>query len=192
MGKTKLLSIILPLTIMLSALCSCGYHDEAHGFDDFRYKGNYNSDGELDWVDGLETLLSDYPYKNGDYHYSYEESMPFYNLLERCIYFWEYETDDDYNAAKSFCKENFKDIGDEPLKEYNGYNFYNHYEKLPDYHNNRYPHNFVYTAFNDEKRAIVILGIYSSQKRAEEVAADVQDWEGFLRKYFFEWYSFGN
>ena len=73
-------------------------------------------------------------------------------------------------------------------------NYINNYgkrNKKDFYHGDDYPDAFKRVAFNDEKKAIVFLGVYTSDKRTDEIAEDVKDWGAFLNKYFFEFYSFG-
>ena len=80
------------------------------------------------------------------------------------------------------------------MEEYNGFQFYDYYGKRNKedfYHGDDYPAAFKRVAFNDEKKAIVFLGVYTSDKRTDEIAEDVKDWGAFLNKYFFEFYSFG-
>ena len=43
----------------------------------------------------------------------------------------------------------------------------------------------TYKGKNMEKKAIVFLGVYTSDKRTDEIAEDVKDWGAFLNKYFF-------
>lgn len=187
--------LLICLTIgTLSTFCSCAASNyEAHGLEDHKYSGGYNSSVEIDVFSGIKPLINDYPYIDADYYYSYKEDYAFYNTLERAIYYFEY-TETDYQAAKAYCRENFAYLGDEITEEYNGYEFYDFYAKRSKeefYHGDDYPEAFKRVAFNDEKKAIVFLGIYTSDKRTEEVTGDVQNWGDFLHKYFFEFYSFG-
>ena len=185
---------LIPLifaTIFSISSCSA-YNHEAHGFDDYKYIGNYNSEVEID-VFNVASLIDDYSYINADYYYSSTEDFFYYNILERAIYYFEY-TEDEYQVAKTYCKENLSNLGDECMEEYNGFQFYDYYGKRnkEDYHHcDYYPKAFKRVAFNDEKKAIVFLGVYTSDKRTDEIAEDVKDWGAFLNKYFFEIYSFG-
>lgn len=189
----RFFSLICLIFVTLSIFFSCAYNYEAHGFGDYKYIGDYNSDVEIDIFYGIEPLINDYPYINADYHYSYTEDFTYYNILERGIYYFEY-TEEDYQAAKTYCKENFTYLGDEITEEYNGYQFYDFYGKCSKeeyYHGDNYPKAFKRVAFNDEKKAIVFLGIYTSDKVTDEITKDVLNWSEFLHKYFFEFYSFG-
>ena len=185
---------LIPLIFaMIFSISSCSaYNYEAHGFDDYKYIGNYNSEVEID-VFNVASLIDDYSYINADYYYSYTDDFAFYNILERAIYYFEY-TEEEYQVAKTYCKENLSDLGDECMEEYNGFQFYDYYgkrNKKDFYHGDDYPDAFKRVAFNDEKKAIVFLGVYTSDKRTDEIAEDVKDWGAFLNKYFFEFYSFG-
>ena len=185
---------LIPLIFtMIFSISSCSaYNYEAHGFGDYKYYGDYNSPVEID-VFAIEPLINDYSYINADYYYSYTEDFAYYNVLERAIYYFEY-TAEEYQAAKTYCKENLSDLGDECMEEYNGFQFYDYYgkrNKKDYYHGDDYPDAFKRVAFNDEKKAIVFLGVYTTDKRTDEIAEDVKDWGAFLNKYFFEFYSFG-
>lgn len=190
----KRMVILLSFVVLLCFIfSSCASTYEAHGFDDFRYIGNYNSSVEIDMISGVEELINDTAHVNADYHYHCEEGAFLTHSLERMIYYFEYDDDEAYQTAKDHCINSFKYLGDEACQVYNDYLFYDYFAKRSKdtfYHNDNYPECFKYVAFNDENKAIVIIGIYSHGERTEEVAEDVREWEEFLRKYFFEYYTF--
>lgn len=199
MKKTvRILALACLVALIVSTACSCApYYYEAHGIGDYKYdvrynQWNFNSEVEIDVFPGIEPLIDEYPYLQADYDYScQEEPLPF-RSLERGIYYFKY-TESDYEAAKAYCRENLKTLGDEALEEYNGYRFYDFYGKRNKeeyYHGDDYPQSFKRVAFQDEKKVIVFFGIHTAGSNAKELAQDVEDWEGFLRKYFFEFYDF--
>ena len=120
---------LIPLIFaMIFSISSCSaYNYEAHGFDDYKYIGNYNSTVEID-VFNVASLIDDYSYINADYYYSYTEDFAFYNILERAIYYFEY-TEEEYQVAKTYCKKNLPYLGDKCIEEYNGFQFYDYYGK---------------------------------------------------------------
>ncbi len=194
MNKTiRIISIACLITIAISAFCSCAPHNyDAHGIGNYRYYGDYNSKVEIDLFPGIDTLIKDIPYENGDYFYSYQERYDCIDILERGLYYFEY-SEQNYEAAKACCMENCSYLGDRATEEYNGYQFYDFYEKRSkdDYnHGDDYPRAFKRVAFQDDKRVIVFLGIHTSDGQFREIKDSVADWEGFLRKYFFEFYRF--
>ena len=181
--------VFLILSTIFSFSSCKAYNYDAHGFGDYKYQGNYNSTVE---IDVFAINIKDFSYINADYYYSYTEDFAYYNILERAIYYFEY-TAEEYQAAKTYCKENLPYLGDESIEEYNGFQFYDYYGKRNKedfYHGDNYPKAFKRVAFNDNKMAIVFLGVYTSDTRTEEITEDVRDWEVFLSKYFFEFYRF--
>ena len=191
MKKITFLLICL-IFIMLLIFCSCAHNYEAHGFEDYKYVGDYNSPVEIDLF-GIKPLINNYSYIDADYYYSYTEDFALYNILERGLYYFEY-TEENYQAVRTYCEENFTYLGDEIIEEYNGYQFYDSYgnrSKEEYYHCDDYPRAFKRVAFNDAKKVIVFFGIYTSDKRTDEITKDVEDWGNFLHKYFFEFYRFG-
>jgi hypothetical protein len=184
-----LLSLCLVIGILpLCVGCSTDY--DVHGFEKyFHHQANStilmgNSSVEIDQFGDIYPLYTDYSYIDGDYHYSLEESLPFYNVLERTIVYFEY-AESDYQNAKAYCQENLPTLGDTATEEYNGYVFYDIYGDT-----NNYPRAFQRVVFHEEKHIILFLGLYSTDKRANAVEQDIQDWGSFLQKYFGEYYSF--
>ena len=193
MRKIRSFMSMLMLTMMLCLFGACGTHYSVQGLDEYRKSEYGSSSVEIDQFPGIDVLIEEYMFADGDYYYSYEEDFPFYNLLECAIVYFEYDNDVDYQAAKAYCWEGFTYLGTEVIEEYNGYNFYDFYEKREDdfYHGDNYPWAFKRVAFNDQAKAIVFLGIYSTDERYVEMAEDAKNWDVFLQKYFFEIYSFG-
>ena len=191
--KTARCFVSMLMFIMTLCLFSaCGTHYSVQGLDEYRKSEYGSSSVEIDQFPGIDVLLEEFTFKNGDYYYSLDEDLPFYNILERAIVYFEYGAED-YQAAKTYCWEGFTDLGTEVVEEYNGYNFYDFYGKREGdyYHGDDYPRAFKRVAFNEQTKAIVFLGIYTSDKRTEEMTEDVKNWDKFLQKYFFEIYSFG-
>ena len=152
---TLCLVFLILSTIFSFASCSA-YNYSAHGFGDYKYYGDYNSPVEID-VFAIEPLINDYSYINADYYYSYTEDFAYYNVLERAIYYFEY-TAEEYQVAKTYCKENLPDLGDKSIEEYNGFQFYDYYGKRNKeefYHGDDYPEAFKRVAFNDNNMTIV-------------------------------------
>ena len=203
--KNLKFSLLIAVVILTLVLCACApYHHEAHGFNDYKYPGrlnrgvDFNSEFETDEFTGITSLINDYPYADADYWYSYTEDSPYYNILDRGLYYFEYETNEDYQVAKSYCKNSIGYLSDEITEEYNGYLFYDYYAKYQEAYpeqnydpTKNFPEDFKRVAFNDQRRAIVVFGIYTSDKHNVEISEDVLDWGGFLHKYFFEYYDFG-
>ena len=174
------------------SLLSCARNYTVHGIGNYEYIGDYNSTVEIDIFSGIKPLINDYSYTNADYYYDYIEDFYYYNVLERAIYYFEY-TEEEYQIAKNYCMENLPELGEECIEEYNGFQFYDNYGKRNKeeyYHGDNYPEAFKRVAFSDNKRSIVFLGVYTSDKRSDEIAEDVKDWGTFLGEYFFEFYRF--
>ena len=195
---SKIFSVFFLIFALMFSFSSCAFDYEAHGFDDYLYEGNYNSTVEIDWFQyehfDIATLVNDYSCVNADYYFTCTEDFWYYNCLHRAIYYFEYAEEQEYQAAKAYCTENLPDLGDEITEEYNGFQFYDFFGNRPKdrfYHGDNYPSAFKRFAFSDKEKAIVFLGVYTTDQHADEMAKDVQDWGAFLNKYFFEFYCFG-
>lgn len=201
----KILHLFLAVLLTIGTLpifSSCATNFTTSGFENYfefsndgRHLGfafDGNSSVEIDWFGDILPLYTDYNYVDGNYHYSLEEDFPVYNILERAIIYFEY-AESDYQSAKTYCRENLSNLGEEITEEYNHYKFYDLHgkrEKEDYYHCDDYPQAFQRVAFNDEKYTIVFVGIYTTDKRADQTTEDVKNWGNFLQKYFFEFYSF--
>ena len=194
-NSIRLIALVCLVFISFSTLCSCS-NKEAHGLGDYRYLSlteiSHNSAWESDQFDEIAELIHLYDYLSADYYCSYNDSLLPHNILERSLYYFEY-TEQNYQGAKDYCQNNIRYIGDEITEEYNGYKFYDYYgnrSKETYHHCDNFPKAFKRVAFNDEKKTIVFLGVYTSGKRTDEMAEDVKDWGTFLNKYFSDYYRF--
>lgn len=178
----KILIVCLCLTLFLS---SCSYTHKVDGIENFDV--NLPEFGVNRGILPNESFISEYPYKNADYHYREDHRNTTLNIVEKSLVAFEYEHND-YLKAKEYCVKTMSLTNAEAL-EYNGYTFLDNQSVLSDF-----PQHFNMVAYNDSKCELVFLGIYTDKypsggTDAEEVKAN---WGEFVEEYFGDIYDWDN
>ena len=168
---------VIILSVYILFLSSCSYTYKVDGIENFDV--NLPEFGVNRGILPNENFISEYPYKNADYHYREDHRNTTLNIVEKSLVAFEYEHND-YLKAKEYCVKTMSLMNAEAL-EYNGYTFLYNQLVLSDF-----PHLFNMVVYNDSKCKLVFLGIYtteysSSEADAEEVKAN---WGEFVEEYF--------
>jgi len=174
------------LVISMVLLCallfvSCGSQYEKRGLENFSI---YESTYSLCRVLIPEGFIEKYKYQAGDYFFKYSEELPFLNTCEKVLVYLQYD-EGVYLEAKTYAMEQL-DLSDEVTAEYNRYYFYDNME----YDDQGDPHSFVRMAYNDYNQTLVFIGFFVGNKFYQDVDQYKDDWGGFLKHYFGDYYSF--
>lgn len=131
-------------------------------------------------------LEKDFNYKEAEYYYENKETFPLKSIQKTLIYFTFEENE--YISSKEYIEE--KIVFQKDIIEYNNYYFNIIIDREFDSKNN-FPYRFQMVIYNDDNNIIFFLGFFATIRfYKEQIDEDISSFEGFLDKYFGEYYDF--
>lgn len=174
------------IIIILSFLLSGCLPEEiiyVEGFDNYRIG---QSSVSLVCFPPLD-LEKDFNYKEAEYYYENKETFPLKSIQKTLIYFTFEENE--YISSKEYIEE--KIVFQKDIIEYNNYYFNIIIDQSESGSNNYFPYIFQMVIYNDDNNIIFFLGFHATIRfYKEQIDEDISSFEGFLDKYFGEYYDF--
>ncbi|MBQ3017772.1 MAG: hypothetical protein IJD89_02390 [Clostridia bacterium] len=206
MGIKKLIKVVimvLILNIMVGCLVSCvefpyRYNLEYDSLDEYKSQVEERGNGFFHFDDAevflpTQTFLSDFKYINGSYNSS---SELVYNWVfidkksaqpSKVLLSLEY-TKEEYEKAKAHTFEKIPRCGEDYV--YNDYIFYQNSNFMESKEDAKFPCNFTMVCYNDKNNTLIFIGFTYKYFSEEEQANIKSNWQGFIDKYYAEYYNF--
>lgn len=137
-----------------------------------------------------EHFLKDYPYEDGDFHYSCIQDS---HYTEKAFLWLTYEDEDVYqNAKQSKFETRFAEWPPFDGTEAFGFTFY----VTSDFTykgKTEFPKHFIAFGYHDQSRTLVFLGFYcSGEDEPMFVGLAETDFPAFLLHYYADWFDWEN
>ena len=181
MKKSKL--FILLTTFLLSG-CFLEEIIYVEGFDNYRIG---QSSVGLVCFPPLD-LEKDFNYKEAEYYYENKGGQIALKSIEKTLIYFTFE-ENEYISSKEYIEE--KIVFQKDVIEYNNYyfNIIIDQSEIPSYNN--FPYIFQMVIYNDDNNIIFFLGFFATIRfYKEQIDEDISSFEGFLDKYYGEYYDF--
>lgn len=183
-------ALFLVLVLTLLSFSSCFASDGS----------TYAEEGLENWYPAISSLsvchffdkpfLTDYPYRDGDFHYSCIEGAHFSFTIDKALLWLTYEDEDVYqNAKQSQFETRFAEWPPFDGTEAFGFTFY--VTKDFTYKGKtEFPKHFIAFGYHDESRTLVFLGFYCSGKDETTFVGYAEtDFPAFLLHFYSEWFD---